>query len=475
MVDYINAGDAKAWKLCKRRVWYDHRLPQEVAPEEDAFESLIQQAGDDHERLVLERLTEFGEAVEAKSAEHTQALIESGTPLIYQPIARDNERRIQGRPDFLLLTESGDYQVVDAKLAVSLKNRPDLVIQLGLYRWLFNTPLPALAYLGAGAVEEVGDEAGSRCRTFVDEMRLLLDQSEPPEALYAYSKCSACPYRELCVPQFEQTDDLSLLYGLDPRSVAGLKEQGVATISELARTDPEQLQDVPYLKGAARKQRMVWQAQSYRSGEMRVVEPIELPAGNWIHFDVETNPLSELGSEVYLWGLLPPPYGSDDFDYVWSEGGGEQDYQAWQRFLDLIADYRERYPGLVLAHFANFEVTQIKTYAARYQMEQDERVQWLLGDDSPLFDLREVVRKALVLPLRSYGLKAICKSPKLVNFQWELEESGSQWSVVRYIDYLQESSERERLAIKQEILSYNRDDVRATRALEIWLRNLQPP
>ncbi|MCF7982388.1 MAG: ribonuclease H-like domain-containing protein, partial [Pseudomonadales bacterium] len=164
------------------------------------------------------------------------------------------------------------------------------------------------------------------------------------------------------------------------------------------------------------------------------------------------------------------PYDSNAFDFVWSDGAREMDYQTLLVFLEKVDHYRRQYPDIILAHFANFEVAQIKSYAVRYGMELDERVCWLLGENSPLFDLLEVVRRSLVLPLKSYGLKPICKSPHLVNFQWELEESGSQWSVVRYIDYLHESSEQKRLSIKQEILSYNRDDVKATHALEAWLR-----
>ena len=214
------------------------------------------------------------------------------------------------------------------------------------------------------------------------------------------------------------------------------------------------------------------QAQAYLSGELQVIAPIELPVGTWVHFDVEANPLPVTGNEVYLWGLLEPDYSGADFKHTWSEGDEAGDYAAWCGFLDRVEDYRQRYVRLVLAHFANYEVTQIKTYAARYNMQDDARVLWLLGEDSPLFDLRDVLTKSLVLPLRSYGLKAVCKAKNLVNFQWQLSESGSQWSVVRYVDYLNTEDAVEREIIKQEILTYNRDDVKATRALELWLRSL---
>ena len=105
-------------------------------------------------------------------------------------------------------------------------------------------------------------------------------------------------------------------------------------------------------------------------------------------------------------------------------------------------------------------------------MEDHPTVAWLLGDDSPMFDLADAVRQSVVLPLTGYGLKAICKHPKLVNFQWELPESGSQWSVVRYIDYLKAREPADRADIGREIETYNRDDVLATRALEVWLRSI---
>ena len=87
-----------------------------------------------------------------------------------------------------------------------------------------------------------------------------------------------------------------------------------------------------------------------------------------------------------------------------------------------------------------------------------------------MFDLAEAVRQSVILPLPGYGLKAICKHPNLVNFRWALTESGSQWSVVRYNNYLRETDSAERAKIRGKIETYNRDDVLATRALEVWLR-----
>ena len=105
-------------------------------------------------------------------------------------------------------------------------------------------------------------------------------------------------------------------------------------------------------------------------------------------------------------------------------------------------------------------------------MEENETVKYLLGDDSPLFDMQKPVLESLVLPLQSYGLKDICKHPSLVNFHWEDAGSGSQWSIVQFNRYLEEKDSKVKEQLKKEILVYNYDDVVATFRLEEWLRSM---
>jgi predicted RecB family nuclease len=84
--------------------------------------------------------------------------------------------------------------------------------------------------------------------------------------------------------------------------------------------------------------------------------------------------------------------------------------------------------------------------------------------------MQRPVLDSLVLPLQGYGLKDICKHKDLVNFQWQDEDSGSQWSVVQFNRFLTETDPQMIATLKAEILGYNRDDVTATRRLEEWLR-----
>jgi uncharacterized protein len=466
----IKPSDAKSWSLCARRVWLDNKEDFDIPIVEDPFEQLVIDLGLEHEQAVLRELSANMNVHTATSPDDTARLMSEKAPAIYQAQLLNEAEGIIGFPDFLLLHDSGYYQAADAKLSLS-EEKKEIQVQLGIYRRLLDSDLPAIVYLGDGTQASIGDEANTAANQFVTEMRELLSSDTEPLVRYSHSKCRACPYYSHCKPEFESKEDLSLLYGIQGRAADGLEVAGIDTVSKLANSEPDVIPDVPYLKGLDKKQRAILQAKSFLTDEVFQLCPVRLPDGNWIHFDIEDNPLTGNGEKhVYLWGFLIPDYGDDCFEYVWTDHGDE-DKQGWLQFLDQIERYRQQYPDLVLAHYSSHERSTIRSYAKRYGMEENLTVIYLLGDDSPLFDLQKPVLDSLVLPLQGYGLKDICKHHDLVNFQWQDEESGSQWSVVQFNRFLAESDIAAKTSLKDEILGYNRDDVTATRRLEEWLRS----
>ena len=469
----IKPSDAYSWSECVRRVWLDN-FPERsdvLSDDEhiDPFTQLIIDRGIAHERAVLERLSESHAVVTAQSAAHTRKLMDDGVDAIYQPQFVDEAARIVGFPDFLIRLENGVYQAADAKLA-RREDKKAIQVQLGLYRKMLGTGLPAIVFLGDGTPAEIGDDTNDITDQFVVEMRALLESDAEPVVRYSHSKCRSCGYYGHCKPRFEAKQELSLLYGVQGRAANGLEQSGTETISDLASANADTLGDVPFLKGYEKKARAILQAQSYRDGTVHQTAPVNLPSGTWVHFDIESNPLTDSDAHVYLWGFLVPPYDCDSFEYVWTDNESE-DRDGWIAFLGKIEDYKAKYPELVLAHYTSYEVANIKSYAERYGMTNHPTVQYLQGEHSPLFDMQKPVLESLVLPLQGHGLKDICKHPDLVNFQWDDESSGSQWSVVQFYRFLTETESTQRQALKNQILGYNRDDVFATRKVEEWLRN----
>lgn len=471
-VRWIRPSDASSWASCRRRAWLDMHLSSSY--EADAFVRLLFDAGSQHEQAVREQLEMDYDVHHAESFEHTAALMQQGVPVIYQARLINPDIGVVGFPDFLMRHDSGQYQPADAKLTQS-ENKRALQIQLGLYRRLLNNTLPAIVFLGGNRTATLGEEIEPLVDAFLTDMQQLRVQKTQPDVRYSHSKCRVCPYFEYCQPQFEQQQDISLLYGVHGRAAEHLAAAGIRTIAQLAGREPETLPDVQHLSGLKRKRRAIWQAQAYLHDKVFQLNPVELPEGTWIHFDIEDNPLTPTRERhVYLWGMLVPPYARNDFDYVWTDDENA-DYDGWLSFLEKIEQYRIRYTQPILAHYSNHEKAVIKKYAQRYKMTEHATVQWLLGDrsngDAPMFDLQKAVLDNLVLPLQGYGLKDICKHPGLVNFQWENKESGSQWSIVQFNRFLETTDAAEKLRLKSEILSYNRDDVTATRRLELWLRD----
>lgn len=468
----IKPSDAKSWTLCARRTWFDNYPPEGMIAEPDPFEQLIIDQGLAHEQAVLESLSQDKTVETAKSPEHTKQLMDAGIDVIYQAQLFDESTGIVGYPDFLLRHESGKYQPADAKLARSAEDKKEIKVQLGLYRRLLGTSLPGLVFLGNGEIQEIDDTVNPLVNEFITEMGMILESNEPPLVRYSHSKCKACPYFSICRPDFIEKDEITLVYGIDSRSAGHLEQKGIGSVHRLSECDPASIPDVPYLKGFEKKQKAVLQAKSWLTGEVFKLSDFDLPEGTWIHFDVEDNPLEPSGNKhVYLWGFLKPNYGINEFEYSWTDTM-EEDRRGWDGFLALIEKYQSEHSDLIIAHYSNHEVTTIKQYAERYDMFDHPIVEWLLGEDTPLYDMQKPVLKNLVLPLQGYGLKDICKHKDLVNFQWEDEASGSQWSIVQFNEFQKEQDAAKREALKNSILGYNRDDVLATRKLEEWLRSM---
>jgi uncharacterized protein len=427
----IVASDVVSLTHCPRRLWYEYNPPagmEETEP--DPFDALILEMGLEHERAILEKIASDFEVVEATSRNHTQELMRQGAPVIYQAQLLDKKNQLFGQPDFLLRQDDGTYQAADAKLAHSIKK--EIGVQLAFYRRLLGSEHPGLVYLGTGETEPVGPEFDPQLNTFITEARGVLSDKARPEVRYSESKCTACPFYDVCHPDFVKKEEITLLYGVESRSVARLEEHGYATITDLAKADPDGIpDDIPYLKGE-RRRRAVLQAQAWTTGKMTKLNDIVMPAGTWVHFDIEANPHSPDGHQpVYLWGFLKAPYRREDFEYIWTDRL-EDDEAGWLALVAKVEEYRGQWPDLKLVHFASYERDRISAYAKRYGMDDHPTVAWLLDKDTgPLYDIQKAVTQNLILPLSGYGLKKICKHADLVNFQWEDDESGSQWSVVQ--------------------------------------------
>lgn len=463
----IKASDALSWAICRRRAWYEHNPPEKVA-DDDPFDELIRDEGVAHEARYMASIGDYVEAIDEK---HTKLLMAQGADRIYQGVITNEALGVVCKPDLLTLVD-GDYRPEDIKLAGDMESKKGVRAQVGTYSIVLGTSVPGRILLSKGEEYELTESDLRLAKEFLTDMQGMLSDDKPPPAHFVASKCKGCPFRPTCIPAFEKADEITRNYFIDARAVDRLSTQGIRTLSELADKEPSDIEPVPWLKKVELRRKAVLQARSLREGKVIQIGVPAMPEGTPIHFDIETWPFGAEGEgTVYLWGFLVPPFGPGNYEYIWGGMTPEEDEAAWLTFLAQVDRYRAQYPNPYLVHYTTFEKTQVRRYAKRYQMEDDQTVEWLLNNDDSCHDIKKTVSDNLILPVVGYGLKDICKNESLVNFQWEVEGSGSQWSVVRYRDWMREKDAGKREAIKLELLSYNRDDVRGTHAVQVWLGN----
>ena len=241
-------------------------------------------------------------------------------------------------------------------------------------------------------------------------------------------------------PQLDP-DDVSLRIDkvpLDMREIATLRRHGIATISELAAADLDQLlewylPEVTHREGAegrirvaARRARMLLEGSSF---DRETTGPIEVPRADVeIDLDIE----SSADGRIYLWGFLvqqgadePAVYHEfsrfDDLDNQ-SEAALAADAFTWLRSVVDSAS------SVVVFHYSGYEVAKISELAGR---DHDELFAWAAGYAEEHFvDLLEIV-KAHYFGVSGLGLKLMARH---VGFSWRDEDPGGLNSQLWFAD-----------------------------------------
>jgi len=289
-------------------------------------------------------------------------------------------------------------------------------------------------------------------------------------------ECPRCQWWEHCLPQLDP-DDVSLRIDkspLDMREIATLRRHGIATITDLANTDLDQLlewylPEVSHRGGeegrisvAARRARMLLEGSSF---DRETTGPIEVPQAEVeIDLDIE----SSADGRIYLWGFLVQHAGDeaavyhefsrfDDLDER-SEAALATDAFSWLR---SVVDCT---PSVAVFHYSEYEVAKISELAAR---EGDELFDWAAAYAEEHFvDLLEIV-KAHYFGVSGLGLKLMARH---VGFRWRDVDPGGLNSQLWFAEAVHGESAEVRAQARRRVLEYNEDDVIATSQVRAWLR-----
>jgi predicted RecB family nuclease len=289
-------------------------------------------------------------------------------------------------------------------------------------------------------------------------------------------ECPRCQWWEHCLPQLDP-NDVSLRINtapLDMREIATLRRHGIATITDLADAELDQLlewylPEVTHRSGAedrirvaTRRARMLLGGISF---DRETTGPIEMPQSELeIDLDIE----SSADGRIYLWGFL-----------IQHAGGNGGVYHEFSRFDDLddraetalavdaftwLRSVVDSTPSVVVFHYSGYEVAKIIELARR---EHDELLEWAAAYAEEHFvDLLEIV-KAHYFGVSGLGLKLMARH---VGFSWRDEDPGGLNSQLWFAEAVHGETAEARARARRRVLEYNEDDVTATSQVRAWLR-----
>ena len=196
-----------------------------------------------------------------------------------------------------------------------------------------------------------------------------------------------------------------------------LEEDGIRTLSDLARCEPSRKVSrvsagvFERLRAQARLQLEsagfrvpLWQPRPPVPEEpRRGLAQMPPPSEGDVFFDLEGFPYAERGLE-YLWGAVTVDEVTPVFHDWWAHDDAEERV-AFEGFIDWLMERRRRYPDLHVYHYATYEESAIKRLMGKYATREAE-VDELLRQ-GVLVDLLKVVRQGFVIGTPSYSLKHV--------------------------------------------------------------------
>ena len=481
-----SATDLANYARCSHRVFLDLNGNRAEALLPSAEVQRLWDEGREHEALVMTTLSPAvvaGATPEQRVAD-THRLMAEGAPLIYHGLLHHGD--LVGEPDILKRVETpsqlGDFSYAPADVK---SGRATKSAKTGRIKVEYGIQLCAYAELLEGA-QGVRPQAGwivdrdaewrevdltLFAATYAEiRARFAAVQSgtEPTVPGWKTAACPQCGWRDRCWRILVETDDLTTMPAIGIPKREKLWAIGVKTVADLAAADSELLGKTKGLGKVARS----WpaRARAVKSGTAVLIEPWTPPVVDFeISYDVEnlTDPF------VYLHGLLIRPTGGRPFgdprftsaDFGSFEpiiaGPTESEESVWNRFLQKVEQLTRLGSFSVLIYSPHERGVLRRLKAAYGGSEALERF------EAAMIDLCKVVKRSVILPTDGDGLKVVAKH---IGFKWRDSDPGGSQSIGWWKEYVEDPINNE--ALRDRVIDYNEDDVRASFAIRDWLLHL---
>lgn len=421
------------------------------------------------------------EALQTAMAETIRAM-GNGADVVFQGVVHDGN--FHGYTDFIVRQPSGEYRVMDSKLARHAK--VSALVQIAAYAQILRSSGAPIADDGGlilGDMREEIFELDPLIPVYQDRRTRLAglvgthiasgraaDWDDPDVVI-----CGRCP---LCEQEAAQRDDLIQVAGMRMTQRAKLRQAGVLTVADLAaRTEP--VPQMPQRTLDALRAQAHLQSRQPNDGSVAYdlfnpagLAAIPPPSPGDIFFDFEGDPMwQEPGSTAwgleYLFGCVEPTP-EPAFTAFWAHDR-KQERQALIDFLEYVRARQQEWPDMHIYHYASYEKTALLRLAAMYGVGEQQIDDLLKAN--VLVDLYPIVKGSLRVSEASYSLKKL--EPLYMGDDLrtgDVTTAGD--SVIEYAKYCEAASAGDKATagrLLEEIADYNRYDCVSTLRLRDWL------
>jgi len=266
--------------------------------------------------------------------------------------------------------------------------------------------------------------------------------SQPPPIILN-RHCPSCQFQESCKRQAEQADNLSLLSGMNEKTLQRYEKKGIFTVKQLSYLfKPRRLHKQG--RGRHKTHKPELQALAIRTAKVYIQEMPQFSRQNIeVFIDIEGVPDRH---QYYLFGLLECEEDRCAYHPFWADDTSDEGL-AWKSFIDKI----NRYPNVPIYHYGNYEPRAISLLAKRYEGNIDNIKNRLVNINSQIYS-------KVYFPVNSNGLKEI---GSFIGANWTIpNSSGLQSLVWRYKWETTQDNQ-----YKNYLLTYNKDDCLALKLL----------
>jgi predicted RecB family nuclease len=291
------------------------------------------------------------------------------------------------------------------------------------------------------------------------------------------TECRSCPWWPTCGPALRTSRDVSMV--LRGQDTVALRAAGVTTVDALAALDPAG--DPPAPMAGMSFRDAVWLARAWQRDLtlVRRHRRIAVPRAD-VEVDVDMESFDDAGA--YLWGCLLSgsdigmPHGYRAFA-TWEPVPTPDEARSFAAFWSWLTDVRSRAAecGLSLAAYCYNEqaenhwmLSSVERFAGAPGIPTAAAVQEFISSDQWV-DMYALVGTEF-LCAHGKGLKTIAPA---AGFSWHDPEASGENSMRWYSDAVGLGGGEPDLAQRARLLTYNADDVRATRALRLWMSSEQ--